>query len=385
MTSSLPILAWARTPVAPVGGAFSSLAAHALGAPVVERLLRDAGMPTHAVDALVLGNALGAGGNPARLVALAAGLPEACAAISIDTQCCAGLDAVAVACGMIASGQADVVIAGGAEAWSRSPLRLHRPVERGAPAVPYEQPPFTPWPDRDPDMLQAAASLARQAGLTRARQEAYTAASHANALRGREAMLAEIVPLAGLAHDAYPRALTMDRLARMPVVAGEDPPHAISTACVSAKADGAALVLLASEAACRRWGSRPQAYWQGSVSVGSTPELPMRAAAVAARRMLARAGWALTDLQGLELHDAFAAQGLDFCADLGLTPAQINRAGGGLARGHPIAASGAIALVRLLTQLRQQRGVAPARGLACVAGAGGIGAAIAVTTVPVTV
>lgn len=95
------ILAWARSPVAPVGGALRELAAHELGASVLQALLARAGLPARAVDAVVLGNALGAGGNPARMLALAAGLPERCAAHSVDTQCCSGLDSVALAAGLL--------------------------------------------------------------------------------------------------------------------------------------------------------------------------------------------------------------------------------------------------------------------------------------------
>ena len=156
LNAGWPIIGWARTPVAPVGGALRHCQPHDLGAPLVRHLLAQAGLPADAVDAVVLGNALGAGGNPARLLALAAGLPERTQALTVDTQCCAGMDAVTQACGLLALGQAQVVLAGGAEAWSRAPIRMHRPGGTEAPQ-PYEQPAFTPWPTRDPDMLDAAA------------------------------------------------------------------------------------------------------------------------------------------------------------------------------------------------------------------------------------
>jgi acetyl-CoA C-acetyltransferase len=105
----------------------------------------------------------------------------------------------------------------------------------------------------------------------------------------------------------------------------------------------------------------------------------MLCAVDAARAAQARSGWRLDGLHALELHDAFAAQGLAFCDALGLPHAAINRAGGGLARGHPIGASGAIALVRVLgelwRQMRAQGGAGALRGMACIAGAGGLGTA----------
>ena len=379
---SIPIIAWARTPVAPVGGTLAHLDAHELAAPLVRRLLRETQLPPEAVDALVLGNALGAGGNPARLVALASGLPEACAAMSVDSQCCAGLDAVSLACGLLASGQAEVVIAGGAEAWSRAPIRHHRPMNPNAAPQPYEQPAFTPWPDRDPDMLAAAAAFAQRAGWTRPQQDAYVADSHARALIAMDWVRQDIEPLAGCSSDTYPRRLTTERLARMPAVAGDDPAFALSVAAVAPKADGAALILLATEAACRRWGLHPTAHWHASVSLGGAPDTPMRCAAPAVQAVVRRAGWTLASLHDVELHDAFAVQGLDVVDTLGVPPERVNADGGGLARGHPIGASGAIALVMLLARLRRQTGEHSRRGVACAAAAGGIGAAIAIQSVP---
>lgn len=387
------ILSWARSPVAPVGGALRELAPHELAAPVLQALLTRAGLPASAVDAVVLGNALGAGGNPARMLALAAGLPERCAAHSVDTQCCSGLDSIALAVGLLQSGQAEIAVAGGAEAWSRAPIRQTRPRHAGELPVPYERPPFAPDPARDPDLLQSAADHALAQRITRAQQEAYAVQSHARALARREHLAAEIIPVAGLAQDAHPRALDSARVARMPVAARSGLAadaaalslHALSTPTISPKADGAALVLLATPEACARHGLRPLARWVASASLGHAPETPLVAAALAARQALARGARLLglpalqaAMLQAVELHDAFAVQGLDFALALGLSPDQINPGGGGLARGHPIGASGSIALVRMLAELQQRPSPLPslpALGLAAIAGAGGIGAA----------
>ena len=375
--AAIPVIAWARSPVAPVGGALSQLQAHELGTPLVQALLARTAVPAAAIDAVVLGNALGAGGNPARMLALAAGLNESCAAYSVDTQCCAGLDAITLACGLLASGQARIVIAGGAEAWSRAPLRQHRPRAAGDSAVAYERPAFAPWPERDPDMLQAAADHAQRIACRRVAQDGYALQSHAKAVAARAALGAEIVALGGLDHDAYPRALRAERVARMPVAARAQAAGAhdcaISTVAISPKADGAALLLLATPEACREWGLQPAALWRGAVSVGGAPETPMLCAATAARQLLDRLALEVADIDCWELHDAFAVQGLDFCARLGLAPQQLNAQGGGLARGHPIGASGAIAAVRVLARLRSDP--AAQRGLASIAGAGGLGAA----------
>lgn len=258
------IAAWARSAVAPHGGAFRALQPHEIGAPVLHALLQRAGVPTQSVDALVLGNALGAGGNPARMLALAAGLPQRCAAFSVDTQCCSGMDAVAMAVGLLSSGQASVVIAGGVEAWSRSPIRQVRPMHAGDAAITYERPAFSPDPSSDPDLLIAAADYAQQHGFSRAQQDAYAVQSHQRAVAHVGALASEIVPVNGLQKDAYPRAMDGLRAARMPVAVKmgarnqEASRHAegvadcsVSTLAVSAKADGAALVLLATSQACK--------------------------------------------------------------------------------------------------------------------------------------
>ncbi|RFO99016.1 acetyl-CoA C-acyltransferase [Rhodoferax lacus] len=374
------IAAWARSAVAPHGGAFRSLQPHQIAVPVIAALLQRAGLQAQAVDALVVGNALGAGGNPARMLALASGLPQRCASYSVDTQCCSGLDAVTLAVGLLASGQAQVVIAGGVEAWSRAPIRQHRPLQAGEPAVAYERPAFAPDPTQDPDLLESAAHYAALQGITRLEQDAYAVQSHERAVAHQHELAEEIVEVLGISHDPYPRPLSQEKAARMPVAAHSHMAHptqdcAVSSLAISARADGAAFVLLATRQACQALGLQPRAVWLASSSVGADPAMPLLAAEQAARAVLQRAGLAsATDIAAIELHDAFAVQGLDFCKALGLDTARINRRGGGIARGHPIGASGAMALVRLLADLQRDE-TAGAKGMTAIAGAGGIGAA----------
>lgn len=380
------IAAWARSAVVPRDGAFKALHAHDIAAPVVQALLERAGLEASAVDALIMGNALGAGGNPARMLALHAGLPQTCAAFTIDTQCCAGLDAISMGLGLIASGQAEVVIAGGAEAWSRSPIRMHRPLHASDEAQAYERPAFAPTSAQDPDMLLSAARYAAQHGYTRAQQEAYALQSHQRAVGHQAKMAAEIVAVAGVTHDAYPRAIDAARVHRMPVVAASDnltqqdaDVFALSALTISAQADGAAFVLLLSPKAAARLAVQAKAACIATASVGSAPEFPLMAAESAAREALKRAGLAdASTLQLIELHDAFAVQGLSFAKGLAIAPERFNTMGGGIARGHPIGASAAIALVRLLADL-DRNGKSGAHGLVAVAGAGGLGAAAVVS------
>ena len=374
---SVPLLAGCRTPVAPRHGALRHHTPHTLAAPLVQHLLQTVGLPSEAVDTLILGNALGAGGNPARMTALAAGLPQHCATFSVDTQCCSGLDAINLAAARILSGQSDVVIAGGAEAWTRSPIRQHRPMDATQATTPYERPAFTPWPERDPDPLQAAADYAARHGFTRHQQDEYARDSHARAVRTRavraraarpDCTPSAILPLEGLLHDAYPRLLTERQASRMPVAArtptntqnpaASAPEFALSRLAISPQADGAALVLMASAEFCARHGITPAAHWLGGLSLGADPDNPLTGAQVTAEALLQRQRLAPDALHAVELHDAFAVQGLAFQQALqpqGLDPEHINAWGGGLARGHPIGASGAIALVELLARLHAPR------------------------------
>ncbi len=384
MSDSSPvILGWARSAVASHGGAFKALHAHEIAAPVVQALLVRVGLAPDSVDAVVAGNALGAGGNPARLVALAAGLPEHCAAYTIDTQCCAGLDAVAMAAGLLCSGSASVVIAGGVEAWSRAPIRQHRPLRSGEPGVPYDRPAFAPDPQRDPDMLLAAATYAAQRGVTRLDQDRYAMFSHERARVRQDDLSGEIVRVLDVHADTCLRLTTAARVARMPAAAwapagareGQDTQaFALSPLSISPKADGAAFVVMATRQACERLGLHARMAWLGGASVGVAPEVPMLAAIDASRAILKRCQTSMAQIAAIELHDAFAVQALSFCDAFGLDWQRLNRRGGGLARGHPIGASGAIALVRVLEDLARDEEPG-ALGLAAVAGAGGIGSA----------
>jgi acetyl-CoA C-acetyltransferase len=372
--SDVVILGWARSPVAPIGGAFRLLCPHELGAPVVRALLGRTGVPAEAVDAAVIGNALGAGGNPARLISLAAGLPDRTAALSVDSQCCAGLDAIIVAMGLLRSGAAELVLAGGVEAWSRAPLRSHRPVASADPPIPYERPAFTPDAERDPDPLVAASQLAESRGLDRAAQDAVAVESHARAIAERRRMRAEIVPVAGLDHDPYARAMSAALLARVPGITGVP---AISRIAVAPKADGAAFVLLAIADAARRVKVDARFAILAGASVGSASDNPLLAAIPACHTALQRGGVRIADLWGVEFHEAFAVQVLCLIEDLQVAPGRVNRAGGGLGRGHPIGASGAISLVRLLSDLHDLAGKED-RGLATVSAVGGLGSAVLV-------
>ncbi|WP_238366400.1 thiolase family protein [Mesobacterium pallidum] len=341
-----------RSIVAPRGGALAGLSLHELGAPVVRAVMEDAGIGT--ADELICANALGAGGNPARLVALAAGLPEQVAGLSIDRQCAGGLDSLLLGQALIASGMAETVIAGGVESYSLRPYRAR--VQPDGSLVPYDRPPFSPWPGRDPEMDAAAATLAEMQGISRDRQDEWAVISHARALAAREVLTPEIVsiPPVSETHDPFARRLTPKVCARAKVLVGN-----ITAANTAVAADGAAFVVMSARPGPVRMVR--------AATRGAAPEMPGLAPLAAIRALEVNPD----TLTHAEIMEAYAVQAIACVDGAGISPKIVNGRGGALARGHPIGASGAVLAVRLFHDLCRDGG----RGLAAIAAAGGIGTA----------
>lgn len=359
------IVAAKRSAVVPLNGAFAHLEFHDIAAPVIRACLVGCGLAPEEVGEVITGNALGAGGNPARLCALAAGLPEQVAGLSIDRQCASGLDALNLADAMIRSGQAEIVLAGGAESYSRRPERA-RTFADGRPALPYAQARFTPWPDRDPDMHVAADALVTELGITRAAQDAWAVQSHDRALKARARLARELVVIGGIADDPFTRALSPGLCARSRAMVGT-----ITPANTSVAADGAAFCVVVSERIARRLDA-PAVRIIGGCTLGGRPDLPGLAPVAAIKALLDRANITPDHLAVAEIMEAYAAQAIACVTKSGLDPEIVNPGGGSLARGHPIGASGAINAVRLYHELVARGGI----GIAAIAAAGGIGTAL---------
>lgn len=369
------LVAARRTAVAPRNGAFKAVEADELAEAPIRAVLSDAGVAPEAIDDVIFGNALYGGGNPTRLAALRAALPDRVPALTIDSQCCGGLDAIMMAADRVASGGIDAVIAGGVESVSRAPLRARRPRQADEAPEPYERPPFAPWPERDPDMIAAAATLAEAFDIRRESQDAFAIASHRKAVESPPA-LQEIVPLAGLSRDAFPRALTEALCSRLPPIAGDEM-FGVTRATVAVEADAAAAVLVVSEAMLQRLDIARPLRVVAAARCGGDPAMPGAAPIAAAQKLLAAQRIAPVRIAVAEIMEAFAAQAIVCAERIGVVPSALNRGGGGLARGHPIGASGAILAVRLWHEMQKE---APgALGLAAIAAAGGLGSALLVT------
>ena len=361
MTRPVYITAARRSIVAPRGGALAHLELHQIAAPIVRACLADADISPDVVDEIIVSNALGAGGNPARVIALATGLPEHVAGVSIDRQCVGGLDALLLGQAMIASGQANIVVAGGVESYSRRPYRAH--ILPDGMLEPYDQPMFAPTSEQDPDMAEAADRMATQLGISRQSQDAYARASHARAMASRTVLQTEIAPIPDVAqmHDSFSRALSAKLCARAPVITGN-----ITHANAAVAADGAAFCVLSASPGVQ------SVQMLGGATVGANPALPALAPAVAVKTAMARLGLSIDQIDRAEVMEAYAAQAIATVRETGLRTKHVNQHGGALARGHPVGASGAILAVRLFHDLCGSGQT----GLATIAAAGGLGTAV---------
>lgn len=356
------IIAAKRSAVVPRGGAFVGLSIEDLGAPVALACLAAAGIAADRVDEIIVSNALGAGGNPARRIALAMGLPDTVAGLTTDRQCAGGLDAMLLARALIVSGQAEVVLAGGVESYSRRPLRFVTDPQ-GGPPMPYDEAPFTPWHDRNPAMVDAANNLAKILEITRETQDMWAVQSHAKARAWANSMHTEIVPLLGQTTDPFTRNLTLTQAARVKPIVGT-----ITAANAAVAADGAAFCLVVSAKIAAR--AKRSIRIAAAATLGADPDQPGLAPIGAIAKVLTSAKVKPGSLQMSEVMEAYAVQAIACIQRAGLDPARVNLGGGSLARGHPIGASGAVLAVRLWHDLQE------GYGLAAIAAAGGIGSAL---------
>jgi len=353
-----------RSPIGTRGRALRALGVGELAAPVIRAALSDAehvvGAPVEVADVL-LGNCMGPGGNPGRIAALAAGLGDATPGGTVDRQCGSGLAAVIDAATAIAAGDRRPRVAGGVESASTAPVR-----SLGGAA--YDRAPFAPdgWPD--PDMPRAAEDLAAVDGLTRERQDAHAARSHARASAAQRdgRFDAELVALGGAtSDDAIGAAAPL--LHRLPPLF---PGGTLTAGTATRIGDGAAAVVLVP-------GGAPGLALRASAVVGCDPALPGIGAAPAIRAALERAGAGTADVAAFEIVEAFAAQSIAVLGRLGLDDddPRVCADGGALALGHPWGASGAVAVVRLFSRLVRAGAPQGTLGVAAASVGGGMGVA----------
>ncbi|MGI9823965.1 thiolase family protein [Agromyces sp. Marseille-Q5079] len=370
------IVAARRTAIGTAGRAFATRTVDALAAPVLAEVARLVAPGGIRIDDVVLGNCMGPGGDVARVSALRAGLGDEVPGVTVDRQCGSGLDAVLQAASRVKAGDAGLVLAGGAESASTAPHRLWPDSgER------FTRAPFAPTGLPDPDMGPAADALAALRGITRARQDAWAARSHARAASARDAGAfdGEIVAVDGIARDDRPRAgLDAARLARFSPAFSSGAGATVTAGNSCGFSDGAAAMAVTSERIARELGL-PALRIRAAAVAGGDPALPGLGAAPAARAALDRAGLGVRDLGFVEITEAFAAQVLAVSDELGIEEELISGDGGAIALGHPWGASGAVLLVRLAARMAASDDHRP--GLAACSIGGGQGVAMIVERV----
>ncbi|MHA7288536.1 thiolase family protein [Arthrobacter sp. MDT3-24] len=371
------IIAARRTAVRRANGALKELRAHQLLAPVLVNLLADTHVPAEEVTDVVIGNAVGGGGNVARLALLEAGLPVGVPGLTVDRQCGSGLDAIVLAARLVAAGGNPVYLAGGVESISTAPLRAHRN-DDGEPDF-FARAQFVPHSFGDPDMGVAAENVAARFTVSRERQDASALRSHQRALAAAKAgsFAGEITTLetsAGpISADDGPRpGLSAAVLKRFPPAFVPGGTVTAGNSCFDA--DAASAVVVTSLQRARELGATDGLLVLATDTAGVDPELLGIGAAVAAERLLQARGLSAASVDLVEFNEAFASQTLACLDQLGIDPDRVNLDGGALALGHAYGASGAVLVTRLLAQARRA-GNPGSLALALISIAGGMGTA----------
>lgn len=374
------IIAARRSALGKPGGIHRMRRLEALAAPIIEAALSDAGLTPSQVDEIFVGNTT-AGGNPARLLALSARLPEAAAALTLDRQCASGLDAIMLGVRAVALGDAQVTVAGGAESISTAPWRIAKPKTL------FQTPRFiNPEGGSEADggfalpSLASSERLAQTLGLSRRELDMAALRAHLRAETAREErrFVGEIVPLKVAAEEARDEGLVVpdiDELGDMDPIL----PDGLHTWGSSASPrDGAAFVVIVAPhiyAALRR---PPALRVLAHASQGVSPSEEARAPILALERTLKPNGAAKPTPSIVEMSEASVTQAMALAAAFDLDDDAINPHGGAVARGYPLGAASAVSVVRLFSLLvREKSGARSSHSVGAVAqgAAGGLGVA----------
>ncbi len=386
------IVSAARLPTGKFLGALKSLPVTDLGARVVREAVARAGIEPGVVDECIMGNVVsaGAGQAPARQAAIRGGLPDHVGALTINKVCGSGLKAVMLASQGIATGDIDVAVAGGMESMSNCPYMLTRAREgmrMGNAEVLDSMIHDGLWCSlENQGMGIACEAVVERYGVSRDDQDAFAAASHHKAARAiRECWFKdEILPVEIPQRRGDPIRLEYDEPVRPDTSAealGRLRPAfkkeggTVTAGNAPGVNDGAAAVVVMAADRAEALGLTPMARVVGQAVSGLAPKWLLMTPVEAVRKLLAKVGWSMDDVDLMELNEAFSAQALAVVRELSIDPEKVNVNGGAVALGHPIGASGARILTTLLYAMRNRNAK---RGVATLCLGGGNGVALAV-------
>ena len=368
-----------RTPFGRYGGSLSSVRTGDLAALPIKALIeRNAGVDWAAVDDVVYGCANQAGEdnrNVARMALLLAGLPDSVPAATINRLCGSSMDAIGIAARAIKSGEAALMIAGGVESMSRAPFVMGKADSAFSRSAKIEDTTIG-WRFVNPlmkakygidSMPETAENVAAEFKVSRADQDAFalrsqqrTAAAVAAGRLAEEIVSVTIAQKKGdpvvVGRDEHPRETTLEALAKLKGVVRPD--GTVTPGNASGVNDGACAVLVASAEAAQKYGLTPRARVLATATAGVAPRIMGFGPAPAMRKVLAKAGLKLADIDVIELNEAFAAQALAVLRDHGIADdaPHVNPNGGAIALGHPLGASGARLVTTALYQLQRTGG-----------------------------
>lgn len=359
-----------RTPIGVFGGAFKDVPAYDLGATLIEHIIKETGLNPSEIDEVIIGNVLqaGQGQNPARIAAMKGGLPETVPAFTVNKVCGSGLKSIQLAYQSIVTGENDIVLAGGMENMSQSPMLVNN--SRFGFKMGHQSMVDSMVYDGLTDVFNqyhmgiTAENLVEQYGISREEQDTFAVNSQQKAVRAQQngEFDSEIVPVSIPQRKGEPIVVTKDegvrenvsveKLSRLRPAFKKD--GTVTAGNASGINDGAAMMLVMSEDKAKELNIEPLAVLDGFGIHGVDPSIMGIAPVGAVEKALKRSKKELSDIDVFELNEAFAAQSLAVDRELKLPPEKVNVKGGAIALGHPIGASGARVLVTLLHQLNDE-------------------------------
>jgi acetyl-CoA C-acetyltransferase len=385
------IVSAVRTPTGKFLGVLKNLKATELGAMAVREAVARAAIDPATVDECIMGNVIQAGNGqkPARQAALNGGLADHVAALTINKVCGSGLKAVMLAAQGIATGDIDIAVAGGMESMSNAPYLLPRVREglrMGNGALVDSMINDGLWCAFEQCHMGMSGEVVAEAyKVARAEQDAFAADSHRKAAHAtREGWFREeILPISIPQKKGDPVVIDRDEAIRedttAEVLAGLKPAFKKDGTVTAGNApgvnDGAAALIVMSSEKARTLGMTPMARIAGQATSGLAPKFVLMTPVESVRKVAAKVGWKLEDVDLFEINEAFSVQAVAVMRELGIDPARVNVHGGAVALGHPIGASGARVLTTLLYAMKRR---SAKRGIAALCLGGGNGVALAV-------
>lgn len=379
------IISACRTAIGKLGGSFLNVPVSDLGCAVISESLRRSKIEVSLVEEIIMGHALqaGSGQGATRVAAIKAGIPETSSAFSINNVCGSGLRAINIASSLIASGENDIIIAGGMENMSRSPFIL--PDLRFGKKLGNTTIQDSIILDGLTDSFEnyhmgiTAETIAKQYNISRNQQDEYAVLSYNRAELAISQSLfeSEITPVYILnskeqslfdTDEHYRKNVTIESVSSLKPVFCDD--GTVTAANSSGICDGAASIVLVSSYAVKKYGLKPIAKIIGCTSVGVDHKIMGIGSAIAIKKILNKANLKISDIDLFEINEAFAAQVLATIKELNIDIKKTNINGGAIAIGHPIGASGARIMVTLINNLLQNGGK---YGIASVCVGGGMG------------